>query len=61
MHSEHNNEENAAMQRYIKTIILSFTFIQVTKGFVIVAFVKGNDTINNNPLQMHQGKSIKLL
>lgn len=25
---------------------LSFTFIKVTKGFVIVAFVKRNDTIN---------------
>lgn len=39
-------------ERYIKTIILSFTFIKVAKE---------NETINSNPLQLHQGKGIKLL
>ena len=58
MHFEHNNEENEAMQRYIKTILLSFTFIKVTKGFVIVAFVKGNDTVNNNTSLQRQGHKI---
>ena len=37
---------------------LSFTFIKVTKVFVIVAFVKRNDTINNNPLQLDPGKDM---
>ena len=27
----------------------------------VALFVKGNNTINNNPLQLHQGKGIKLL